>query len=366
MGEETTSNENEPVPGHPKQEDRPTGALLNPRERLRLGREASRRMAQAGMPVLPPLIVDAGNTTYRVKTGDTAPLGENLYVDNCYSLRLHWPGYQNEGAVDSELEWLSSLSDEGLPVPEPIPTIDGALSVEVNVKGIPRAKKCSLLRWVKGRMVKKLVRPLHMKAIGRLMARLHYHASSWRPSAGFLRRHYDRNGLWGDDTGTSYTAGEGLPRIPRRYFDAFREVTLRAERVMDDWGKGPDVYGLIHADLGTKANVLFYGGEARAIDFDDAGFGYWMYDLAMSLSDWEGEDFWPAFRDAQFEGYEEERSIPEDQLEQLELFQAAIRAMEIFWGTAVTIRHPDSTYWMERRDRAWRLIKRYLRENPQQ
>ncbi|MCK4633858.1 hypothetical protein KAT42_03425, partial [Candidatus Bathyarchaeota archaeon] len=89
------------------------------------------------------------------------------------------------------------------------------------------------------------------------------------------------------------------------------------------------------------------------------------YDLAMPLADWEGEDVWPAYRDALLEGYTEMRSIPEEQLGQLELFQAAIRAMEIFWGTAATIRRPDSAYWIERRDKAWRHIKRYLKENPQ-
>jgi len=312
------------------------------------------------------LIVDAGNITYRVKAeGQPVVETENdLYEDNCHLLRLHWPGYQNDGAVDSELEWLSALSDAGLPVPQPVPTIEGEFSVEVSVEGVPGARRCSLLRWVRGRMVAKLVRPWHMKAIGGLMARLHDHASSWRPSDGFVRRHYDRNGLWGDDTGTGYTADEVWPRIPRRYFEAFREVTMRAERVMDDWGNGPDVYGLIHADLGTKANVLFHGGEARAIDFDDGGFGYWVYDLAMPLADWEGEDVWPAFRDALLEGYTEMRSIPEEQLDQLELFLAAIRAMEVFWGTAGAMYRPDSTYWPDRRAEAWGHIQRYLKKNP--
>jgi len=311
------------------------------------------------------LIVDAGNTMYRVKTVDPTPMEGTLYVDNCYLLRLHWPGYQNEGAVDSELEWLSALCEAGLPVPQPIATIEGELSVEVSVPGVPGARRCSLLRWVKGRMATKLVRPQHMKAIGRLIAQLHNHASSWRLPPGFVRRHYDRNGLWGDDTGTNYTAGEVWPEIPRQYFEAFQEVTMRVEHVMEDWGKGLDVYGLIHADLGTKGNVLFHGGEARAIDFDDAGFGYWMYDLAMPLSDWEGEDVWPAYREALLKGYTKMRPIPEEQLGQLELFQAAIRAMEIFWGTASIMRFPNSTYWRERRDEAWKHIKRYLKENPQ-
>lgn len=307
------------------------------------------------------LMVDAGNTTYRVKAVDPNPVGGSLYVDGCYSLRLHQPGYQNEGAVDSELEWLYALSEAGLPVPQPLTTIEGELSVEVSVPGVPVARRCSLLRWVKGRMAPKLVRPWHMNAIGRLVAQLQNHASSWRPPPGFVRRHYDRNGLWGDDTGTGYTADEVWPRIPRRYFEAFQEVTTRVEQVMDDWGKGPDVYGLIHADLGTEANVLFHRGEARAIDFDDGGYGYWVYDLAIPLVDLEGDEALPTYRDALLEGYSEIRSIPEEQLEKLELFQAAFRALEIFWGTASTMRRPDSTYWMERQEKAWRFLERALR-----
>jgi len=312
------------------------------------------------------LIVDAGNITYRVKAeGQPVVEEENdLYEDDCYLLRLHWPGYQTVERSNSELEWLSALCEAKLPVPMPVLTVDGEKSVEVSVPGVPRARRCSLLRWVKGRMAKKFVRPWHMKAIGKLIARLHNHASSWRLPPGFEGRHYDRNGFWGDDTGTGYSSGEVWPRIPRRCFEAFREVTTRVEQVMDEWGKGPDVYGLIHADLGTEANVLFRGREARAIDFDDSGFGYWVYDLTVPMIDWEGEDVWPSYREALLKGYTGIRSMPEEQLEQLELFQASFRAMEIFWGTACMMHNPDSSYWMERREKAWRHIQRYLKKNP--
>jgi Ser/Thr protein kinase RdoA (MazF antagonist) len=309
------------------------------------------------------LIVEAGNILYRVKAMDPAPIEGNLYSENSYLLRLYWPGYQSDGAIKSELEWLRSLTEAGFPVPQPLVTTEKELSVLVSVPGVPESRRCSLLRWVKGRMVTKRVQPWHMRAIGSLMARLHNHALKWKPPQGFERRHYDRNGLWGDDTGTGYTAADVLPRIPRRHFKAFRTVTTRVEQVMEDWGKRPDVYGLIHADLGTKANVLFYGGEARPIDFDDAGFGYWMYDLAIPLCDWEGENVWSTYRDALLEGYSEIRSIPKEQLDMLELFQAAYRAVEIFWGTAATMHSPNPSDWIKRRDEALRKIKRYLKRN---
>ena len=86
-----------------------------------------------------------------------------------------------------------------------------------------------------------------------------------------------------------------------------------------------------------------------------------MYDLTIPLVDLEGTDSLPTFRDALLEGYTEIRSIPEEQLEKLELFQAAFRALEIFWGTASTLRNPDSTYWVERMEKAWIHIKRALK-----
>jgi Ser/Thr protein kinase RdoA (MazF antagonist) len=133
---------------------------------------------------------------------------------------------------------------------------------------------------------------------------------------------------------------------------------------MEQWGTGPEVFGLIHADLGTKANVLFHQGRAHAIDFDDSVFGYWVYDLAIPLSDWEGDAMWPAYKDALLDGYQELRFIPAEQLAQLELFQAAIRGLEIFWGTAATMRYPGSKYWIQRREEAWQHLHRYLTENP--
>lgn len=310
------------------------------------------------------LLVDAGNTTYRVKVANPTRRMEEIYAANAFLLRLHQPGYQNEGAVDSELEWLEALCKVGLPVPQPLRTTSGNLSVEVSVPGVPSPRRCSLLRWVKGRLVTRKVRPWHLTAIGRLIARLHNHASSWQPPAGFVRRHYDRNGLWGNDTGTNFTEAEVWQKIPKKYFEQFKEVTRRVEQVMENWGKGADVYGLIHADLGTKANTLFYGREARPIDFDDAGYGYWVYDLAMPLSDWEGEPEWPIFRDALLEGYAELRSLPEEQLSQLELFQVAIRALEIFWGTAAIMYNPRTIYWRDRRNKAVKFLQQYLKRNP--
>ena len=309
------------------------------------------------------LVTYTGNITYRVKANDPQTLDGNLYVVNCYSLRLHQPNYQPKTMIESELEWLSELSNAGLSVPNPVLTKNGELSIEIDIVGAP-PRRCSLLRWVKGRMVKQ-ARPWHMKSMGRLIALLHNSASSWKPSANFMRRHYDIDGLWGDDTGVNFKGSEVLQNLPEKYRADFYRVTSRLEAIMDDWGKGSDVYGLIHADLGTKANVLFHKGEARAIDFDDSGYGYWMYDLTTPLYDWEDDENWRIFREALIAGYTEIRPLSSEHLEMLELFQAAHAVLDIFWGTAATIRYPDSSDWIERREKAWRHIKSYLYKYPE-
>ncbi|MCW3980130.1 MAG: hypothetical protein NWF11_01495, partial [Candidatus Bathyarchaeota archaeon] len=77
---------------------------LTPRGKLR----RTQRLAQAALTAFGfteahlRLIVDSGNTMYRVKAMDPSPMERSLYVENCYLLRLHWLGYHNDGAVDSE------------------------------------------------------------------------------------------------------------------------------------------------------------------------------------------------------------------------------------------------------------------------
>lgn len=62
--------------------------------------------------------------------------------------------------------------------------------------------------------------------------------------------------------------------------------------------------------LAVDATPLFWHGEPRAIDFDDSGFGYWVFDLAVALDAcWEDPEF-RHFRDALLHGYTEVRSLP--------------------------------------------------------
>lgn len=300
-------------------------------------------------------IRDAGNVTFRVDASSQSPFepgSERTFRNHCV-LRIHESGYQTPEAITSELEWLAALRrDTDLAVPEPVRTLDGELSVEIQIPGIPEPRRCSLLRWMKGRMHAQGLRPSHLRALGRLTAGLHEHAAHWQPPPGFTRPRYDWDGLFGDNDFVKAPADEVWAQIPKPYYEPFERVTSQVRQVMDELGQGRDAFGLIHADIGIGANVLFESGEARAIDFDDCAFGYWMYDIGVALSEVRGEEAFPWYRDALLDGYTEIRSLPEEQWVHLDLFIATWHAFEMFWATSGAILFPGSRQaydrWVER------------------
>ena len=270
------------------------------------------------------------NAVFRVD----APAGRS-HMGRRYALRIHRPGHQTEASLDSELAWMAALGrDAGLPVPEPRPSLEGRMRVQVSVPGISGPRNCSLLCWMEGRRIVHGFRPAHFCALGQLIAHLHEHASRWQPPARFTRRHWDWEGLFGDAAGLNLPANEAWALVPDRYQAPFRAVADQVRRVMDKWGKEPRAFGLIHADLslGEEGNVLFYRGQARPIDFDDCGFGYWVYDLAVALAHWQTAPQWATYRQSLLDGYAGIRPLPQAQLAYLDLFMAGRHVSEMLWG----------------------------------
>jgi len=90
----------------------------------------------------------------------------------------------------------------------------------------------------------------------------------------------------------------------------FDEVARRMRTVMAGLGSGPDAFGLIHAYLHLE-NALFDGDAVRLIDFDDCGFGYRLYDIAVPLWEYRGRADYAAIRAALLNGYRERRELPD-------------------------------------------------------
>ena len=274
----------------------------------------------------------SANIIYRVDVpasplvrGDPGP-----YVPNRYLLRVLCTD-QPEG-VKGEMAWLAALSREaGLPVSEPVPTLEGELVTEIATPEVPRGRIVSLMRWIDGRRLTTGFRPSHFRAWGRIVARLHQFSAGWQPPEGFERPVWD----WEGQLGGRYFDGgieDLVASMPQHLKEPFQIVSQEARQVMEGLGKGPDAYGLIHADMYPE-NVLFKGNEAYPIDFEDCGFGYWLWDIAIALCGWPWTEQWHWMRDAFLEGYAQVRTLPESQLQHLDLFMATQYATMVLWAS---------------------------------
>lgn len=287
--------------------------------------------------------MQAGNTLYRVYDEDSAsnnPHGD-LFEPGHYLLRIYQPGWQTLEALELELAWLDAMrSGSDLPVPEPVRRLDGDLLTQISIPGIPEGRCCSLLRWVKGRLLPDNGRPEHYRAQGRLMARIHDFTQGWQCPSAPTKRRYDWDGLFMNDPEIGLPPGESWNYLPSEWVEPFGTVARRFRQLIDAWGTGPEVYGLIHADMGLDANVLFWRGQPRPIDFDGSGFGYWMYDLAVAIAHCIGNQDHARFWDALLEGYGEHRNLPDAQIAQFDLLSAAFYVYFILWMVGIDHLHP--------------------------
>ncbi len=272
------------------------------------------------------------NIIYRVDVPGPTPVerGQRPYLPNRYLLRVlytsRWEG------IKSELTWLAALSREaGLPVPQPVPTLDGELLTRITTPGLPEGRIVSLMRWIDGRRLTDGFRPSHFRAWGRMIARLHEFSASWQPPEGFERPVWDWEGQLGGRY-FRFPVEELVASMPEHLQEPFQIVSQEARAVMEHLGTGPDAYGLVHADTYPE-NVLFKAGEAYLIDFEDCGFGYWLWDMAIALSLWPWTEEWRWRRDALLDGYVQVRTLPESQLRHLDLFMAAQYATMVLWAS---------------------------------
>lgn len=237
-------------------------------------------------------------------------------------LRLHRPGYMSRAALDSEISWLATLATGGVPVPAPLPAASGALVTEV--EGQDSSRFVTMLSWVGGAPLGNSGKPLDwvgeerlsiFRHLGAGMALLHAGSDAWSPPAGFQRHQWDAEGLLGETPFWGrFWEGAHLSAT-----DAGSLLELRRSLRAAVASMGERDYGLIHADL-VRENVLVKFGKVSFIDFDDAGYGWRLFDLATALLPNMGEPDYIDLRDAMIVGYRRHRVLSEADLQVLPMF----------------------------------------------
>jgi Ser/Thr protein kinase RdoA (MazF antagonist) len=250
-----------------------------------------------------------------------------------FVLRVHRPGYHTLAELNSEQAWNDALRQAGISVPHSHRTRAGKHYAVVDVPGTAESRHVGVVDWFEGVTMDELIQAeadggiqaTHFERLGRLIARMHNVTERWKPPTWFERHALDADGLMGPAPfwGPFWDSSMLMPSQRRIVLDARAAFHARLSAL----GKDSKHYGMIHADL-IPQNVLVNGEELHAIDFDDAGFGWYIYDLAVALADYENSPHHDAFRDALVAGYRAERNLEDEWLELLPMLYL-VRALSL-------------------------------------
>lgn len=201
-------------------------------------------------------------------------------------LRVHRHGYHAAAEIASELAWLQALKSTGLRCVEPVAAVDGTL-LQTH-----RGHNIAAFAPITAREVTEGDDLVHwFTELGRVSAALHDHARQWQRPAGFTRKRWDTDSIlgsaphWGDWRDAVGLDADGRTVLQRLSDDLVARLGA--------YGTGVARFGLIHADL-RLTNLMLDQSGLWVIDFDDCGFGWWMYDLAAALSFIETDPRLPA------------------------------------------------------------------------
>ena len=260
------------------------------------------------------------NATYRI---DDPARAEPLI------LRVHRTGYHTRNAVETELAWMKALQSEaGVETPQAIPALNGDLILTVASPDLAEERFVVMFAHIPGHEpdAGNLIEPF--TRLGAIAARMHRHARGWARPAWFERLVWDCDGAigphgnWGDWRDGLALDAERIALLQRL------ADTLRAR--LTRFGSGPARFGLIHADL-RLANLLVSGGDTRVIDFDDAGLGWFLYDLATAVSFMEEREDLPELIAAWVAGYRSEAPLAAEEEAEIPTFLMLRRLTILAW-----------------------------------
>ena len=256
-----------------------------------------------------------------------------------FVLRVHRPAYREVAHTRSELRFLEvfheRLQGTRISVPQPVPARDGELVVEV------AQRHCDLLTWLDGRILRpgRGLGPQGVHVLGEAIGRIHNTAEPIEPFELDLPR-WDADGM--------FTAASPFRPGPFEEFMSvsdrglFREVEERTRGVFESLDRRGDAFGVIHSDF-ILLNCHFVrrarGWEVVVLDFDDLGWGYFLYDLCPLLGNLAEFPKYPAMRRAFLAGYRSVRSLSSELETYLPILMAARHATTCLWVAGIERTH---------------------------
>ena len=214
----------------------------------------------------------------------------------------------------------------------PVRTRDGRGYVTLPFEGGER--NIGMLEWVDGELLGNVIGretdafAPQFRAVGRIAAAIHNQSSRWTVPDGFRRHRLDLEGLLGEDP--FWGPFWNLPQMN----DAQRDAIASARRViayeLSRLDSSAETFSLIHADLHTY-NVVVGDRGLHIIDFDDAGFGWHHYELAVALHYHREDDRFGDIQAALVDGYRQARPLADSVVAMLPMFLLVRSLVHLAW-----------------------------------
>ena len=281
--------------------------------------------------------------------------------DKQYVLRISTLGDRSEGDYLAETEFVRFLAENGAPVADVIPSVQGRLVERAEADG--KAAFVSLFAYAKGMLMAdngyryREGAPLseYFYNTGKALGAIHRLSKAYvpvHPRPDYFDKynmtHLGR--LIPDEYG-------GLKKAVAKRLEAFRALPM-----------DKSCYGLVHFDFSDgNWHIDMDTGAITVFDFDNCMNGWYMFDLAnlwIHNEGWTRQETDPRRRfarmqqcfDLQLQGYKTETDLPEEMLEKLPLFIDMVLIENIVDELECCAREGEAPDWEDIEDAAECLI----------
>lgn len=257
-------------------------------------------------------------------------------------LRIHRENYHSRDEIACELAWIDALRQAGI-VATPAFHIghDGHAIQSVRVAGLPTPRHAVLFEFVAGQAPSETGNQrAGFQELGAIAARCHDHVLSWQRPEHFARLSWNSETVFGADA--TWGNWRDAPEVDQDVRDVLEQVEKTVCDRLNKFGKASDRYNLIHADM-RLANLLVDDKQIHVIDFDDCGFGWFMYDFAAAISFFEDDPRVPELKQAWLKGYRSQLALPQEDEDEIETFIMLRRMALLAWiGSHIEAPEPQA------------------------
>ncbi len=245
-------------------------------------------------------------------------------------LRVHRENYHTRRAIECELAWLDALGTEQVvTTPGYYLGRDGKAIQTAGIDGLDAERFLVLFHFVDGDAPDESGDMTGgFEELGSIAARCHNHVLRWTKPERFERLTWDVDAVFGETP--TWGNWRDAPEVDDEVRPVLERVEATIRERLERFGKAPERYNLIHADM-RLANLLVDDTGTRLIDFDDCGHGWFMYDFAAAISFIEDDPSIPDLKAAWLQGYRTVRELSVEDEAEIETFIMLRRMALLAW-----------------------------------